>query len=257
MEWKGYRYFFLAGLPLLILLITPLLFLIWYAVSEKFWFDFTPAAFEALKLSIKTSLISCIIVTVSGTPMAFYFSMHKNSRLVRTLQLLSDLSLTFPPALVGIIFLLIFSPLTVTGQIFIKLGLKIPFSTTAVVLAQIFVISPFFIRAARLGFESFDQKILDAAVMDGATKIQNFFQIVLPNAKTAIASGITICWLRALGEFGATAIFAGNLPKVSQTISVLIYDSIAFDFRAGIALSVIVIIICWTALILIKYLHLK
>ncbi|MBL0691970.1 MAG: ABC transporter permease subunit [SAR324 cluster bacterium] len=250
------RYYgFLAiGSVLLIFLLLPILALSWHAIEYKFWQNLSPALWASIKLSLQTSLISCLVVLIFGTPLAFYFSVNKDKKLIQYLQLICDLPLALPPAVAGLSLLVVFSPVGWLGESLQDLGITIAFSTKAVILAQIFVITPFFIRASRLGFDQLDSSVIAAATIDGASAWQSFFYIALPCSKPAIIGGVTICWLRAFGEFGTTAMFAGNLPGVSQTVSMFIYDNLAIDWEIGIALSFLVMIICWIGLFLTKQL---
>jgi molybdate transport system permease protein len=138
------------------------------------------------------------------------------------------------------------------------LGLTVPGGTVAVVLAQIFVASPFLLRSAKTGFENIDQEVVNSAKILSGSRLRVFFTITLPLAAPVIISGIMMTWARAMGEFGATIMFAGNLPGVTQTMPLSIYVLMSSDHPyASIMLSTILIIISFSILILLKLLEQK
>jgi molybdate transport system permease protein len=126
--------------------------------------------------------------------------------------------------------------------------LSISFSTTAVILAQLFVSAPFFVRAARAAFAATDRDIEDAAAIDGATPWQIFRLITVPLAVPALSSGLILCWARAVGEFGATMMFAGNFIGRTQTMPLAIMGAMESDLYAALALSVLLVFLSFAAL---------
>jgi len=134
------------------------------------------------------------------------------------------------------------------------LGIKIAFTTFAVVIAQIFIAAPFYVRSASLGFASVDVEIEQAARIDGANRWQIFKFLIVPLSRIAIISGIMMSWARALGEFGATIMFAGNLPGRTQTMPTAIYLGFETDFESALTLSVILVVISFISLLVIKIL---
>jgi molybdate transport system permease protein len=132
------------------------------------------------------------------------------------------------------------------------LGITIPFTGAAVIMAQLFVAGPLFVRAASIGLSAIDPELKQAAELDGANRWQTFTLVILPLAWTSIVSGAVMTWARALGEFGATIIFAGNLPGKTQTMPLAIYLGFETDINIALVLSVILILISFLSIILVK-----
>jgi molybdate transport system permease protein len=128
-------------------------------------------------------------------------------------------------------------------------GISLPFTLPAVVIAQIFVSAPFYIRAAQVGFESIPREIEDAARVDGASRWTMARYITLPLAGNALASGLTLSWARALGEFGATILFAGSIAGRTQTMPLFVYNAFESNIDAAIWASVILLGLAFIALI--------
>jgi molybdate transport system permease protein len=133
------------------------------------------------------------------------------------------------------------------------LGIAIPFTSLAVILAQTFVSAPLYIRSARLGFESIDHQLVESAHVEGASHWQLFSHVMFPLAGRALLSGAILCWTRALGEFGATILFAGNLPGRTQTMPLAIYIGFELDLKVALTLSAILIVFSFIVLALVKW----
>jgi molybdate transport system permease protein len=138
------------------------------------------------------------------------------------------------------------------GSYLEALGVHIAFSQVAVVLAQLFVAAPFFVKAATIGFASIEPELKEAAALDGASGWQIFRHIVVPLSWSALLSGSVVTWARALGEFGATIIFAGNYPGRTQTMPLAIYIGFELDLEVALTLSVILIGCSFLVLLLVK-----
>jgi molybdate transport system permease protein len=123
------------------------------------------------------------------------------------------------------------------------LGVSIPFSTLAVVLAQAFIAAPFFISAARAGLSEVDPRYLDAAATLRASPARTLVRVMLPLALPSMLAGAAMSWARALGEFGATITFAGNLPGVTQTMPLAVYVALQRDVDAAVAMSVVLLVL--------------
>jgi molybdate transport system permease protein len=211
---------------------------------------------EAIRLSLITTLTTLLIVVTFGTPVAYYNARHqyRGKRLIETLI---DLPIVLPPSVAGIALLLAFGRLGLLGQYFSVLGINIAFTTTAVVLAQLFVSSPFFIRQATTSFEDVDPQYERAAHTLGASSAATFFRVTAPIALNGIVSGALMTWARALGEFGATLIFAGNFQGVTQTMPLAIYTALNSDLNAAIYIAIILVLICFSVIISVKALALR
>lgn len=233
-------------LPILALLLrTPLSTLADYAGQ--------PLVLEALKLSFITSLLSLAAMLLFGTPVAYALGRYSFPG-KRLLDALIDLPLVMPPAVAGVALLLAFGRRGLLGPLIENAGLDIAFSTAAVVIAQTFVASPFYIKAARAAFQSVPIELEQSAATEGAGPWARFQRIVLPLALPGITGGAVMAWARALGEFGATILFAGNFEGRTQTMPLAIYAALEGDLNAAIVLSVLLIVISFTLLIIFKLL---
>jgi molybdate transport system permease protein len=246
--------FFALGLLLVLLLALPLLALVLRALRKDFFeYALLPAAISALRLSLFTTL-SCVIISVfTGTPLAYGLT-HWKFRGRSVLELLIDLPIVLPPSVAGLGLLLAFGRQGLVGKYLTPLGITIPFTSLAVVLAQTFVSAPLYIRSARLGFEGVDHQLEESALVEGASQWQLFSHIMLPLAGRALLSGAVLCWTRALGEFGATILFAGNLEGVTQTMPLAIYLGFESNLGLAVALSVVLILVSLLLLGLIRWL---
>lgn len=211
---------------------------------------------EAVKLSIITTLTTLLIVVSFGTPVAFYNARHqyRGRRLIETLI---DLPIVLPPSVAGIALLLAFGRLGLLGQYFSVLGINIAFTTTAVIIAQLFVSSPFYIRQATTSFEDVNPQYERAARTLGASSFATFFRVTAPIALNGLVSGALMTWARALGEFGATLLFAGNFQGVTQTMPLAIYTALNTDLSAAVYIAIILVVICFCVIISVKELALR
>lgn len=235
----------------------PLLSLVLWTVDREAWQAMvSPVALNALFLSAKTTAASMSALLVVGTPAAYVLA-RGNFRGKRMLNTLIDIPVVLPPSAAGIALLLAFGRVGLLGEHLRLLGISLPFSTAAVVLAELFVATPFYIRQAVTGFSEVDRDIEEAAMVDGASGLTTFLRITLPLASPALVAGAITAWARALGEFGATIIFAGNLPSVTQTVPLAIYAAMESNFDAAVALSVLVLGFAFTIILAVRYLARK
>jgi molybdate transport system permease protein len=249
--------FILPSLVLIGLICLPILALVWRSVNISiFPLAFTERAIHALRLSLFTSTLCVILAVLTGTPLA-YIQAHWSFRGKAFLDVLVDLPIVLPPSVAGIALLMAFGRQGLFGDWLNNLGISIPFSTTAVVLAQVFVSAPFFVRSARIGFSSIDPQLDEAAKVEGASTWHVFRHIMLPLAGKALMTGVILSWTRALGEFGATLLFAGNLEGKTQTMPLAIY--VGFEQGLGIALvlSALLLAVSFVLLILLRHLELQ
>lgn len=219
----------------------PILSLVIWTVDEGSWRAMTsPVAVEALLLSIRTTAITMVVLLAVGTPAAYVLSRAEfpGKRLVDTLI---DVPAVLPPSAAGIALLLAFGKMGLLGQHLQVLGIQISLTTAAVVIAQLFVAAHFYVRQAAVGFGQVDREVEEAAQVDGARRSRVFASITVPLALPALVAGAVTAWARALGEFGATVILAGNLQGVTQTMPLAIYAAFESDLDAAVALSVMVL----------------
>ena len=159
-----------------------------------------------------------------------------------------------PPAVAGIGLLAAFGRNGLLGGTLDVLGLSIPFTQLAVVLAIMFVASPFYLRAAVSAFESVDPALTGAARTLGAGAARTFFRIALPLASGGLSAGWALSFARGIGEFGATIMFAGSLQGSTQTLSLAIYEQFDLDFDVALAISAVLVAISGGVLLSVKVL---
>jgi molybdate transport system permease protein len=210
----------------------------------------SPVVSEALWLSLRTSLFSALVIALCGTPLAALLSRPFRGR--AALETLVTLPVVLPPVVGGFALLLAFGRAGLLGRELDVLGLHIAFSTTAVVMAQTFVAAPLYITVAKSVFARVDQDVLDAAATLRASRAYTFVRVILPSALPALAGGLALAWTRALGEFGATITFAGNLPGVTQTMPIAVYIAAQTDLQAAIAIAVILMVLSYVALLAVR-----
>jgi molybdate transport system permease protein len=208
---------------------------------------------QAIRVSTRTTTISVGLIILLGTPLA-YLMARQEFRYKKVLDTLIDLPLVLPPSVAGLALLMTLGRRGVIGGWLDDRGIEIAFTWVAVVIAQIFIASPFYVRSASLGFASIDSEIIQAAHLDGASRWQVFRYVIVPLSRFALLSGIMMSWARALGEFGATILFAGNFPGRTQTMPIAIYLGFERDLQSALTLSAILVVISFLALLLIKVL---
>jgi len=192
-------------------------------------------------LSLGTSTLSLAIIMLVGTPIAYLLA-RSGSRWARIVDAIVDLPVILPPAVAGIALLTAFGRTGVLGRWLNEIGITIGFTTTAVVIAQTFVAAPFYLRTARAGFLRVDRSIEEAAADLGASPSHVLWRITLPLARNSLLAGAVLAWARALGEFGATIMFAGNRQGVTQTMPLAIYERFgAGDLPSALMLSAILL----------------
>lgn|SRR5271157_1255919 len=250
LEWI----FVLPSLALLALLALPILSLLWRAgVDGLFPYITQPSVITALRLSLWTSALSVCITVITGTPLAFVLAQRKFIG-KNWVELIVDLPLVLPPSVAGIALLIAFGREGVFGGWLTAMRISIPFTSAAVVMAQTFVSAPLFVRAARIGFAEIDPQLREAAYVEGSNEWQLFRHILLPLAGRAILSGAVLAWTRALGEFGATILFAGNLEGVTQTMPLAIYIGFEQSLNIALALSFFMVLVTFLLLLMIRWL---
>ena len=235
----------------------PILSLLIWTVSNSAWQEMTsPAAVDALLLSARTTGISMIIILLVGTPAAYVLARYDfpGKRAVNTLV---DLPAVLPPSAAGIALLLAFGRVGLIGEQLTAFGITISFTTAAVVLAELFVATHFYVRQATVGFGQIERGIEEAALVDGGGRTTVFLRVTIPLAFPALVAGAVTAWARALGEFGGTIIFAGNVQGVTQTIPLAIFSELERDFDAAVALSVLVLGFAFAVILTARYLTRK
>ena len=209
------------------------------------------AALDALRLSLETSAIALALIVVFGTPAAWLLATRR-WRIRSVLITIVELPLVMPPAVAGIGLLAALGPNGLLGGALDDAGIRLVLETAGVVVALTFVASPFYIRQAIAGFEALDPALLDASRTLGASEGRTFARIAIPVAGTALSAGAALAWGRALGEFGATLMFAGSFRGITQTAPLAIYERFATDFTGALALAAVLVAVSGAILLTLK-----
>lgn len=249
--------FVLPGVVLLLLFGLPLLALIVRASNKTFLeYALSEQALHALRLSLVTSLVTVVVTVLLGTPLAYLLARWK-FRFKSWVELLIDLPVALPPSVAGLALLIAFGRQGTFGPFLNQFGITLPFTSAAVIMAQTFVAAPLYIRAARIGFTEIDYQLEEAAHVEGASPWQLFREVMFPLAGRSLTSGAILTWTRAIGEFGATILFAGNLEGVTQTMPMAIYLGFERSLGVAIALSVMLVGVSTILLLLTRRLDRK
>ena len=209
------------------------------------------SARDALRLSLETSLIALAIIIVVGTPAAYLLATRRfrGHALVVTLV---ELPLVLPPAVAGIGLLAALGPNGILGSLVEDTGVRLVLATAGVVVALTFVSAPYYLRQAQASFAAMDPSLMEASRTLGAGEARSFLQIALPVARAGLLTGAALAWGRALGEFGATLMFAGSFRGVTQTAPLAIYERFATDFTGALALSAVLVAVSAAVLVSVK-----
>ena len=206
---------------------------------------------QAISLSMVTTALTVLLTALFGTPVAYLLA-RRRFRGHSALDTLIDLPMVLPPSVAGIALLVAFGRRGLLGQYLGVMGIELPFTSAAVVLAQLFVAAPFYVKAAATGFVGVDPELEQAAALDGASPRQVFRYVTGPLAWTSLLGGVVMTWARALGEFGATIIFAGNFVGRTQTMPLAIYQGFEQELNVALTLSVILLAVSFAVLWLVK-----
>nr|WP_082561610.1 ABC transporter permease [Microbacterium sp. Root61] len=238
------------------LLVVPLLALVGRVEWSTLWTDITaPAARDALLLSLLTGLIATGICVLLGVPLALVIA-RSGPRMAGVLRALVTVPLVLPPMVGGVALLFLFGRNGALGQLLDAWwGLRIPFTTTAVVLAQTFVALPFLVLAVEGSIRTSGVGYERTAATLGAGRWMTLRRVTLPLAAPGLVAGIVLCFARAIGEFGATALFAGNAPGVTQTMPLAIYTAFngsGVGQGTAVALSLLLLVTALAVLLLVR-----
>lgn len=211
----------------------------------------SPVFGPALWLSLRTSAWSLALTVTLGTPLSWWLA-SSQSRGARWVQALVDLPVVMPPAVTGVALLRSFGRQGVFGPALEGMGVSLPFSAAAVVVAQVVVSAPFFVQGATSAFRRVDQDLLIVARTLGASPWQTFARVAVPVALPGLLAGASLSWARSLGEFGATLLFAGNLPGRTQTLPLAIFAALESDVHLAVVFAVL---LCAVAALVLVGLH--
>ncbi len=227
-------YVLFIGVPLLALLVRA-------AQQENLLASLTSdLALQALRLSIITSLISMVVVVLVGTPFAHLLA-RNNSWPLRAVDSVVEMPIVLPPVVAGVAMLMAFGRQGILGPALSGLGISLPFTTGAVIFAQMFVAAPFYIRSAKLGFQSIPLDYQEVSQTLGVSPWRTFWKLTLPLAGPSLLTGLALAWARAISEFGATLMFAGNLTGRTQTLPLAILTAMESSLGTALTLSVVLL----------------
>jgi molybdate transport system permease protein len=229
------------SLPFLLFLLLPMAALLLRASPARVLENLAePVVAQAIWLSLYTSVAATAASILFGTPLAYLLA-RRRFRLKGLLNSLADLPIVLPPSVAGVALLMAFGRRGLLGPWLEAAGIHIAFTTLAVVIAQTFIAAPLYIRAASVGFAAVEPELEQSAALDGASRWGIFRHVTVPLSWMALLSGAVLAWARALGEFGATIIFAGNFPGRTQTMPLAIYIGFEIDLDVALTLSVILV----------------
>ncbi|MCB9525950.1 MAG: molybdate ABC transporter permease subunit [Myxococcales bacterium] len=197
-----------------------------------------PLAGPAVVLSLRTSLVSLALIVATGLPVAWWLARARGPW-ARAVETLVELPVVIPPAVVGVALLQAYGRQGLLGDGLARLGVQLPFTEAAVVVAQVMVAAPFFVQSATAGLRGVDPDLLLVARTLGASPTRAFWRVALPAARPAVLAGAALAWARALGEFGATLLFAGNLSGRTQTMPLAIFSALEVDLGLARALALL------------------
>jgi len=228
----------------------PLAGLAWRAPWSSAWRELnTSAARDALRLSLITSLSATVVALLLGVPLAWVQARihYPGKRLVRAL---TTLPMVLPPVVGGVALLLALGRRGIVGAQLDRVGVHLPFSTAGAVVAEAFVAMPFLVLTLEAAFRSSDRRLEEAARTLGARRFKVFRTVTLPLVLPSLAAGTVLCWARALGEFGATITFAGNLQGSTQTLPLFVYIKLeGSNPDAAIVLSLVLLAVSLVVLV--------
>ena len=210
-----------------------------------------PGALDALWLSLRTTAASIAIILIVGTPAAYLLA-TRSFRGRALIVTLIELPLVLPPAVAGIALLAAVGPAGILGGAVESTGIELALTTAGVVVALTFVASPFYVRQAMASFAAVDRTLLDASRTLGASEARGFARVMIPAALPGLAAGTALALGRALGEFGATLMFAGSFQGITQTVPLAIYDRFSTEFESALALSAVLVAVSGALLLSVK-----
>ena len=231
-----------AAALLVVLLAVPLVALVWRTLQLGALLPAlqNPVVLAALRLSVLTSFASLGLAVLLGTPLAYALArLPFPGR--GAVEALVEVPIVLPPAVAGIALLMAFGRRGLLGAPLADAGVTLAFTTAAVVVAQSFVAIPFYVRSARAGFQGVDRELEQTAYTLGESPLGTFRRVTVPLAFPSLLAGAVLCWARALGEFGATIMFAGSFRGRTQTMPLAIYAALESDLGAALALGTILV----------------
>jgi molybdate transport system permease protein len=206
---------------------------------------------DALRVSLICTLAALAAIVLVGTPAAWFLATRRFRGRTLAVTVL-ELPLVLPPAAAGIGLLAAFGPRGLLGPALGDAGIELVLARAGVVVALAFVASPFYLRQAQAAFAALDPRLLEASRTLGAGEARTFWRVALPLARPGLATGAVLAWGRAIGEFGATLMFAGSLQGVTQTAPLAIFARLGSDFTGALALSAVLVAVSAAILLAVR-----
>lgn len=206
----------------------------------------------ALKISIQTTSVTVLFIFLLCTPVVFYLSGKRGSMPARLLEIMVSMPTVLPPAVAGIGLLLAFGREGIVGSFLKQFNIEVVFTPSAVILAQFFVASGFYIQVLKTGVDSIGPEIFEASYLFGLGKVETFYRVILPMMAKPLIAGLMLSWTRALGEFGATIMFAGNMTGKTRTVPLQIYTLLQVDAVSAASVSMLLFAISFLVLFIFK-----
>lgn len=211
-----------------------------------------PLGLQSLELSMFCTLAALVLAVVTGTPLAYWLAKHTFPGR-RVIEVGLQLTIVLPASVAGLGLLLVFGRSGLLGTPLAFVGIQIPFTAVAVVLAQAFTAVALYVSSARQAFEAVDDELIAASRTLGVSPARTFWRVVLPLSLPGVLTGMALGWARALGEFGATLVFAGNLPGRTQTMPLAIYVALESDLTTAVAVAVLLLGVALVPLLAVQY----
>ncbi len=245
-----------SALVLLLFLTLPLVALVVRAFPLRTQGWLSASTLDALGLSLFTATLSALLAILVGTPVAYLLAREQFPGKA-IVDALIDLPMVLPPAVAGLALLMAFGRRGLLGPALSSLGVELPFTTAAVVMAETFVAAPFYVRAAKAGFAGVDRRLEQMSALLGLSDLQTLFRVTLPLAAPFLFGGLLMTWARALGEFGATIMFAGNFQGRTQTMPLAIYIGLESNLDSALALALVLVVVSFAILAAVRLLSPK
>ncbi|WP_134701190.1 ABC transporter permease [Ammoniphilus sp. YIM 78166] len=214
----------------------------------------SPVIYQALSLSLKTTSIALIFIVGLGTPLAYWLA-KSEFKGKKGLEVALKMPIVAPTAVVGVGLLLIFGQRGMLGGTLSVLGVTVPFTSIAVVMAQIFMASPFYVTTARQAFEAVDDQLIAVSQTLGVNAWKTYWRVTTPLALPGLLTGVALSWALALGEFGATMMFAGNLPGKTQTLPLAIYTAMESDADVAVSIAALLLTVSFSLLLFVSFIE--
>lgn len=207
---------------------------------------------SSIILTFYTSSISLLMTFVFGTTIAFYLRGIKNKNLSKLISIIVELPIVLPPAAVGVALLLTFGNNGFVGKLLNQIGIEIVFTPIAVILAQFFVSSAYYVKVITNSISDIPKEIFEVTYVLGAGRVETVFRVIIPMLKRAIISGLILSFIRSIGEFGATLMFAGNILNETRTIPLQVYTYMQSDVKMATSFATILYILSFLLLFLVR-----